>query len=154
MPRRPGQYVGERITIARKSRGWTQAKLAEQLNGLGTITFWRQSKIAKIENGEAKRLALDEALELAVALGVALAYLLSPTDETEAVQVTPKLACSPVDFRRWLRGDWPLVPEDERTFYFGELVPDSEWKRRLTAADEAGELVLMPGLVKEPPGPG
>jgi transcriptional regulator with XRE-family HTH domain len=144
--RRPGEYIGERIVTARKDRGWTQAELAKQLERLGPHNGWRQSKIAKIENGAAKKLALDDVLALAVALGVAPAYLLSPPEEGD-VEVAPKLVCSAPDFRRWLRGEWPLEADSARNYYFGALVPDSEWKRYLSAADEAGELVLTPSLL-------
>jgi transcriptional regulator with XRE-family HTH domain len=143
--KRPDQYVAEQVKLARESRRWKQSDLVARLEELG-FTNWRQSKVAKIENGEVKRLVLDDVLALALALGVQVPHLLV-AEAAEAVEVAPKLKCSPIDFRLWLRGEWPLVPEDERTFYLGALVPDSDAKRILSAADEAGELVLTPGLV-------
>jgi transcriptional regulator with XRE-family HTH domain len=148
--KRPDELVGEQVKRARESLGWKQSDLAARLEELG-YTGWRQSKVAKIEqgigNGGVKRLALDDVIALALALGVQFPHLLAP-DGAEAVQVAPKLTCSRADFDRWIRGQWPLVAADERTFYLGALVPDSDAKRILTTASEAGTLVLTPGLIE------
>jgi transcriptional regulator with XRE-family HTH domain len=143
--KRPDQYIGERVEAARKDRSWRQADLVERLHELG-FTQWRQSKVAKIENGETKRLTLEDTLALALALGVQLPFLLTPAEGD--VEAAPKLGCTPDVFRLWLRGEWPLIAADERVFYMGALVPDSDAKRILTAADKAGQLVLTPGLIE------
>jgi transcriptional regulator with XRE-family HTH domain len=131
--RRPDEYIGERLLLARKGRDWLQADLVRELHRLG-FTQWWQSKVAKIERGETKRLALEDLLALAAALGVQPALLLSPADGD--VQVAPKLRRSAEDFRAWLRSDKPLRPEDERTYVSGNLVPDDEW-RSVTIRGEA-----------------
>ena len=124
--KRPDQYVGKQVRIARESKRWKQSELVTRLEELG-FTHWRQSKIAKIENGETKRLALEDAIALAVALGVQLPHLLAP--DGLDVELAPKLRCSSVEFRQWTRGYRPLRPEDEKTYYAGALVPDDEWRQ-------------------------
>ena len=57
-----------RLRRARKSKGWTQAKLASEMGR-------RQSFVSKVETCE-RRLDVIEALRWAVALGVNLADLL------------------------------------------------------------------------------
>jgi transcriptional regulator with XRE-family HTH domain len=147
--RRPDQYVGERVKAARQDRGWRQADLVDRLHQLGA-TSWIQTKITKIENGGknggTKRLALADVLELAAALGVQPALLLSPADGD--VQVAPKLRCSAAEFRSWLRSEKPLDPADERIYSTGKLVPDDEWRNvtitgvraTATATGKAGEV--------------
>jgi transcriptional regulator with XRE-family HTH domain len=122
---RPDECVGERLRTARKDRGWRQADLVEQLHKLGA-TGWRQTKITKIENGDTKRLALSDVLELAAALGVQPALLISPAEAD--VQVTPKLRTSAADFRAWLRSERPLDPARERDYRTGKLIPEDEWR--------------------------
>lgn len=147
--KRPSEYVGKRVELARKDRQWRQSDLAERLAELG-FTGWRQSKIAKIENGETKRISLEDVLALALALGVKVPYLLSPAGDEGKVEVAPKLACSAPDFRGWLSGYRPLIAEDERTFYLGALAPDDEATRILRVVDEVGGLELPGGLVGTP----
>jgi len=124
--KRPDQYVGQQVRIARESRRWKQSDLVARLEELG-FTHWRQSKIAKIENGETKRLALEDAIALALALGVQLPHLLAP--DGSDVELAPKLRCSALEFRQWARGYRPLRPDDERTYYAGEPVPNEEWQQ-------------------------
>jgi len=141
--KRPDQYVGKHVRIARENKRWKQSDLVARLEELG-YTQWRQTKVAKIENGETKRLSLEDALALAAALGVKFEHLITPWDGD--VEVAPKLVRPAAEVRLWLRGERPLVAADERIFYFGDLVPDSDAKSYLRSADEAGELVLTPGL--------
>ncbi len=99
--KRPGEYVAEQVKIARQSKGWKQSDLVARLEELG-FTHWRQSKVAKIESGEVKRLALEDALALAAALGVQLPHLLAPPDSV--VEIAPKVKRSALEFRQWVRG--------------------------------------------------
>jgi transcriptional regulator with XRE-family HTH domain len=118
------EYVGDQVFAARKSKGWTQADLAARLVELGDPS-WRQTKVAKIEKGAVVRIPLDDVLALAAALDVQFVHLLAP-DGAE-IAIAPKLKCSPEDFRAWLRGQHPLSPGADRTYFAGPLVPDSEW---------------------------
>jgi DNA-binding Xre family transcriptional regulator len=131
--RRPGAYIGEQVRIARESqltpdgRPWKQTDLADRLEELG-FPGWRQSKIAKIENGEVKRFALEDVLALAVALDVRPEDLIVP--RVGDIELTPKLKVDPVAFKRWLRGGEPLVPGDWRARLRASraLMPEAEWR--------------------------
>ena len=124
LARHPDEYVGKQVEKARKSRGWRQADLVNRLHELGA-TNWRQTKITKIEKGQTKRLALADTLELAAALGVKPAHLMTPTEGD--VELTPKLRFDGLKFKMWLSGQEPLFPEDDRTYTAGALVPEEEW---------------------------
>jgi transcriptional regulator with XRE-family HTH domain len=122
--RRPDQYIGEQVEKARKSRGWRQIDLVNRLHELGA-THWRQTKITKIERGQTKRIALADTLELAAALGVKPAGLMTPNEGD--VELTPKLRRDGLRFKQWLSGNEPLFPEDKRNYEAGALVSDAEW---------------------------
>jgi transcriptional regulator with XRE-family HTH domain len=119
------EYVGDQVFTARKSKGWTQADLAARLVDLG-FAGWRQTKVAKIEKGVVARIPLDDVLALAAALDVQIPHLLAP--DGPEIAIAPKLKRSPEDFRAWLRGQQPLSPGADRTYFAGPLVPDSEWR--------------------------
>ena len=139
MTRRPGDVVGGQVRHFRRRRGWTQEELVRRLSELG-IYGWRQSKIAKIERGEARRLPVDDVLELALALGCPPIMLLAPDHsglepEGDAVEVAPGHVFPSRRVRDWIRGRDPLVPAEaaEReqreasTFYYLESQPARDW---------------------------
>jgi transcriptional regulator with XRE-family HTH domain len=142
-PKRTDQHLGEQVKIARKSKGWLQSDLANRLRELG-FTGWRQSKVAKIENGETKRVSLEDALALAVALGVQPAHLLAPKDGV--VEIVPKLAVPAHAFRMWLRGHAAFRQEDEKDYFTGALVPEQEWREFTTGVSYAGKFVVGEGV--------
>jgi transcriptional regulator with XRE-family HTH domain len=119
--KRPGEYVGERVRTARVSKRLSQSDLVSRLEELG-YTQWRQSKVAKIENGEVKRLALDDVLALAAALGVQPIHLITPTEDEALVEVAPKLTVPAVTARGWLRGVAP-ISEDGASYFASALTP-------------------------------
>ena len=119
---RASTYIGPRVRIARGAM--TQEQLVERLEHLG-CTQWRQSKIAKIENGEVKRIALDDVIELAAALGVQLSNLLAP--ELGYVEITPTVRVEAWQFRRWFEGQRPIEEDDARIYFTGPLVPGEDW---------------------------
>jgi transcriptional regulator with XRE-family HTH domain len=145
----PHEYIGEQVKTARKGRGWLQSDLASRLNELG-FANWRQSKVAKLENGEMKRIALDDVLALAVALAVQPQYLLSPTDddpEAEGdVRLTLKVTLPATQFRQWLRGELPLFGEDGKNYFAGALVPVPVWREMWKNAEWAGLHALGPDV--------
>jgi transcriptional regulator with XRE-family HTH domain len=140
--RPPSAYIGEQVRIARESqltpegRPWRQSDLVARLEELG-FTGWRQSKVAKIENGEVRRIALEDVLALAVALGVRPEDLMTP--RVGDIELTPTLRVDPITFKRWLRGgEEPLVAGDWRTALRAQraLMPEAEW--RLIAEETRG----------------
>jgi transcriptional regulator with XRE-family HTH domain len=120
-PLRPSQALGEQLRRARRERGWRQEDLVARLGEIGA-SGWRQSKVAKIERGEVKRITLDEALELAIALGVRPARLFS-TDA--GVAVTDETIVTSEGFRAWLQGRLPPSEGEESEWvYYTCLAPD------------------------------
>jgi transcriptional regulator with XRE-family HTH domain len=71
---------GARVRSLRKTRGWSQERLAEQMQLLGF--GWLQSTVAKTENGQ-RPLRLNEAAALAEVLGVPLAQATQPLPDDE-----------------------------------------------------------------------
>ena len=136
MAKKPGEVVAEQVRYFRGRREWTQEELAQRLDELG-IPGWRQSKIAKIERGEARRLPIDDVFELALALGCPPVMLLAPNypDPRTMVEVAPGHAFQVGRVRGWIRGRDPLTPEgldeDEKrrvaTWYFLEFQPWQDW---------------------------
>jgi len=141
LARRPDQHVGEQVKKARKSKGWLQSDLVNRLHKLGA-TNWRQTKITKIENGETKRLSLADTLELAAALGVQPAHLLTPDDGEVALMPGVTLPAS--NLRMWLRGFLPLYTEEEKDYFTGALVPANEWREFVAGVEYAGLYAVGP----------
>jgi transcriptional regulator with XRE-family HTH domain len=131
--KRPSEFVGPQVRSFRRRREWLQADLVARLEELG-FRGWRQSKIAKIENGEAKRLPLDEVFELAAALDVSPLYLFTPGDKETPlpeVQLGPKISRPAAFVREWVQGGLPLFdPEEDPAgarFYLVESIPADLW---------------------------
>lgn len=108
----PSQVVGGQVVRARREQGWKQQDLVDRLEQLGA-TGWRQTKIAKVERGEVKRVSIDEVCELALALGVKPSRLLTPADGE--VAVAPRVLADPKRLVSWLEGYEPLV-DDQRAW--------------------------------------
>ncbi len=123
--KRPDQFVGEQVKRARVARSWKQSDLVDRLTELG-FTQWRQSKVAKIESGEVKRLALEDVIALAAALSVQPLDLLAPRDAM--VEVAPKVVLNRDHFDMWMKGSLPLSQEAEvrRQYALNALRPDDE----------------------------
>jgi transcriptional regulator with XRE-family HTH domain len=136
MNRSPSEYVGQQVRVFRERRRWRQADLVAELEQLG-FHGWRQSKVAKIENGQAKRIPLEDVFELAAALGCSPLYLFTPDaggDDDDQVRLGSRHARTPLGFRQWVRGATPFFTyrtEEEQLEaekrYFIEFQPASEW---------------------------
>lgn len=132
----PDQHVVEQVRKARESKRWKQKDLADRLTDLG-FKGWRQTKVAKFENGEIKRLALGDVLALAAALEVKPVHLLAGEDE---VEISPKLTRTGSAFRDWVRGTQPLNPDNSdeaRSYFMGPLLPADEAREIAVALQKA-----------------
>jgi len=129
--KRPAEIVAVRVKEARNAHKWLQTDLVKRLEELGAHG-WRQSKIAKLERGEIKRLTLEETLELAAALGVKPTHLLAGDEE---IAITPKLVTSGADVREWIAGRRPLVKDAAWTL---ALLSREERESLMRSLREAG----------------
>lgn len=117
------------MRIQRLRKGWTQKQLAARLASLGIVVH--HTTIGKWEAAE-RRITLDEALAISIALDVALVHMISGSYSERAVR-RPGIALSrktpPVSARQLrlcIRGQQPLWGQDERR-YSSEVAPD-EWR--------------------------
>jgi transcriptional regulator with XRE-family HTH domain len=128
-PLRPSEVFVEQMRIQRARKGWTQKQLAARLAKLGFVVH--QTTIGKWEAGE-RRISLDEALAISVALDVDPAHMVAGSYSNLAFS-SPSIALSsktpPVSARQmrmWVRGLRPVWGQDERRYYT-EVGPD-EWR--------------------------
>lgn len=137
--RPPAPSASETLAIelrsTRRRREWTQQDLADRLSAIGASVD--RSAIAKIEAGK-RGVSVDEALWLAVALGVSPTALLLPRSGGR-FQVAPTVVVTAAYARDWFGGEG----------YLGATAPTAEdWRffddARLT--DEAGVLRDFPDL--------
>jgi transcriptional regulator with XRE-family HTH domain len=128
LARRPSEVFAEQMRIQRARKGWTQKQLATQLAKLGYRVH--QTTIGKWESGE-RRISLDEALAIVVALDVGPAHMFAGsysdvTFDRPSIALSPRTApVSARQLRRWIRGQQPVWGQDEKRYYT-EVAPD-EW---------------------------
>ena len=126
--RRPSEVFAEQMRIQRSRRGWTQRQLAARLRTLGLVVH--QTKIGKWEAGE-RRITLDEALAICVALDVSPAHMIAGSYSDAGVgepRVALSAATAPAsarEMRMWLRGQQSLWGQDEKRYY--TEVAQDEW---------------------------
>jgi transcriptional regulator with XRE-family HTH domain len=119
-----GQVFARRLSEIRQARGWSQQRLADELEAVG-VTMDRAA-IAKIERGRdahqrdrARRVSIEELFAFAVALGVSPLTLLLGIEDTTNVAVSRDVVLPAVFVTPWLVGQLPLRPEDV-PFYSNE----------------------------------
>lgn len=127
-PKRPSEVFAEQMRVQRARKGWTQKQLAARLATLGFGVH--HTTVGKWESGE-RRICVDEALAISIALDVAPAHMLAGSFSERAVR-RPRIALSrktPAvsarQLRLCIRGQQPLWGQDERR-YFSEVAHD-EW---------------------------
>jgi transcriptional regulator with XRE-family HTH domain len=126
--KRPSEVFAEQMRIQRARKGWTQKQLAARLATLGFGVH--HTTVGKWESGE-RRISVDEALAISIALDVAPAHMLAGSYSERTVR-RPRIALSrktPAvsarQLRLCIRGQQPIWGQDERR-YFSEVAPD-EW---------------------------
>lgn len=128
-PTRVSRTVGEQVRRHRDRKGWSQARLADELLILAEPID--RVVLHRIEKGT-RGVSVDEVLILALALGVSPAHLMLPNETMAPVEVAAGFP--PVrgyEALSWLRGTFPLLPADhnpdeEELRFFYESVSDSE----------------------------
>lgn len=127
--RTPEEVFSSALRETRKRKGWTQQQLADQVSKLG-LPFDRAT-IAKIET-QKRRVLLDEAIALAVALGVPPSVLVLGRRGSVWIRVAPHAATISQNAFDWWNGVLPLgVPQGQpRRDAVGEpFIEDSEEER-------------------------
>jgi transcriptional regulator with XRE-family HTH domain len=138
--KRPSEAFAEQMRIQRERKGWSQKQLAARLAKLGFDVH--QTTIGKWEAGE-RRITLDEALAISVALDVSPAHMvagsyLGGAFGRASIGLTANTdPVSPREMRMWVRGQRPLWGQDEKRYYT-EVAPD-EW----VAMQRAGVTTLL-----------
>jgi transcriptional regulator with XRE-family HTH domain len=107
----PAAIFAKQMAESRRRQGLTQAQLAEKVTSRG-VPMARES-VAKTETG-VRGLTLNDAIAIAVALGVPLTTLMLPRESQATVALTPNFITSAQTARSWLRGRGVLRPEDQR----------------------------------------
>jgi transcriptional regulator with XRE-family HTH domain len=126
--KRPSEMFAEQMRIQRERKGWTQRQLATRLAKLGFLVH--QTTIGKWEAGE-RRITLDEALAISVALDVGPTHMLAGsylglTFNRPSIALSSKTPpVSARQMRMWVRGQQTLWGQDEKRYYT-EVAPD-EW---------------------------
>jgi transcriptional regulator with XRE-family HTH domain len=113
---RPAQIVARRVREARKSRGWSQGELAEQLRAIGYPKT--RETLTKLESGHNRNITVDDLFALAVALGVNPVHLLAPLEDDVPVAMTEQVQLPAWVVREWVAGEllWlPMLPEIDLT---------------------------------------
>lgn len=119
------QQVGRNVAAIRRSKGMTQAELAQTVSSL-TPLFWYQQTVAKVESG-VRALKFSDAVDLARALDVSTDELLDQDGEAQATRAVEVLA-------RRCDATWSAV--------LSSLVDYGSASRELEVyVDDAGELL-------------
>lgn len=106
-----GSRLAENVKAIRERLPLTTEQLAERVTGLGRPM--RANTITKIEKGQ-RRVDIDDALALAVALQVNLSTLTLPYTTSGSAQLTETTAVPAADAWDWADGKRPLyVPEGD-----------------------------------------
>ncbi|CAN5874289.1 hypothetical protein BH23ACT5_BH23ACT5_09970 [soil metagenome] len=109
--RKPGDILADRLRHYRSQRGWSQRDLCQAVGDKFGATI-NPATVARLETGQ-RRVTVDEACMLAVALGVPLALLLWPIHETEPVNIAPGVSVTPWDAFEWMVGNRGFGVDDQ-----------------------------------------
>jgi transcriptional regulator with XRE-family HTH domain len=119
--KRPSDVLAAQLPRIRNRLELTAQQLADRIADMGGSLD--RAAISKIEVGK-RGVSLDEAIEIAAALGIAPIHLFLPRDDGAPVCVAPDLEVPAAQARAWVRGYEPLEGMDERTYRIE--VPASE----------------------------
>ncbi len=137
MAETPSEAFARRLKRYRKRRGWTQDDLARELGSVGWTV--NRAQVAKSETGT-RKISLDEAVNIAWALGLPPALLYLPLGESAEVAIAPEVIVHPDLARKWIAGTEPASHSNQRAHLVGEWRSDMDvwWLHdRLNEAQEA-----------------
>lgn len=156
--RKPSEIFGDRMKAVREAKRWTQQDMADRLAEMGNPTD--RATVARTES-RSRGVSLDDALAYTAALGPSLVHMVTPLGDDDQVAIAGDYIVPAPTLRRWMKDQWPLRPEDARTFAFER--PDHEVDARgysalhtarrameelLEVAVGSGGAARVPGLVE------
>lgn len=133
----PSEVFARRLKRYRERRGWTQDDLAREIRGVGWTVD--RAQVAKIETGT-RNISLDEAVNIAWALGLPPALLYLPLGESHDVAIAPDVIVHPDLARKWIAGTGPATHSNQRARLLSDWHDDmSVWwvHDRLNEAQKA-----------------
>jgi transcriptional regulator with XRE-family HTH domain len=142
---RATQIVARRVREARKSRGWTQAELAERLEEVGYPKT--RDTLTKLESGQQRGISVDDVFALAAALGVNPVHLLTPLEDNVPVAITNSVVYPAWVVRRWIGGTFAWLPGLPDTDF--AQIPESELAERIVGRLERDMTPLTRGLMHD-----
>lgn len=146
--KRPAEILAEQLPeLRRLVGGLSQAALAERLAALGSDMD--AQAVAKIE-GKRRGVSLNEALELAAALGIYPMHLFLPRHEGNVLlgRKTARSNFTASLMRHWMAGEVPLpLPDHSEDIY--ELARSDEEKDRRAKATQGMRHVEQEELEEE-----
>src|SRR5215217_1266123 len=96
--------IAGRVRELRTAKGWSAAKLAQEMNALGV--HWERLVVTKLETGRRRSISVDELLALSIALGVPIFGLLLPRPyDADQVTLTPATVAPWSHAAMWLIGE-------------------------------------------------
>lgn len=136
----PAEVFARRLREIRTAKGWSQARVAEEMTRLGHRMM--QTTVGKVETGD-RSVSLEEALVFALALGVAPSAMLGTRDGRGEITIADGVTAKPRHVVAWVGGDGPLGPaEDDPDFYFANNVDVAHYIRELTSYQALSTLQL------------
>lgn len=111
-----GDVAAGNVKRIRSERGWTQAQLAERLAALNYPIG--QPTLAKVEKGN-RKISVDDAIALAIALNVPPLNLLLPDRLDAEVSLPGQRRARSLELRRWFDARGPLLGMDESEYFSG-----------------------------------
>lgn len=145
----PGEVFARRVRQVRQRRGLTQHAVADRLRALGVQSI-DQTTLSKIESG-VRRVTLDEALTLALALDVAPVSLFLPPGEDDTVRLAPERTEDAGTAWLWATAREPLPDMHGDTFYAerSEAARMTEVRQALAQGDPEAVVTFLERLSRE-----
>jgi transcriptional regulator with XRE-family HTH domain len=141
---RPAEIVARRVVEARKSRGWSQAQLVDELAELGYVKS--RPTISKLEAGDYRGVSVDDLFALSAALGIAPVFLLAPLEDESPVAIAPRVQVPAWVARAWIRAEikLPMLPDVDL-----RQIPESELVRKIETWFARGMTPVVHALAKD-----
>jgi 8-oxo-dGTP pyrophosphatase MutT (NUDIX family)/transcriptional regulator with XRE-family HTH domain len=120
----PSEVFREQLRTVRRYKGWTQQRLADELDTVGVKLD--ATAITRLERGT-RGVTLDDVIAIAAVLGVSPLHLFVPLGNGDStLDIAPGLTAGTADVRAWIRGQVPLRDGDDDSLFYTQA-PDRDW---------------------------